>query len=55
MVDSSASHSSRGRPVGAGGSAAAAGHGAMTAEQAMQDYVLVVNACLERRGYLLLR
>ncbi|BBU60872.1 hypothetical protein MSC49_08070 [Methylosinus sp. C49] len=45
----------------AGGSAAeavgsaAAGHGAMTAEQAMQDYVLVVNACLERRGYLLLR
>ncbi|CAN2535237.1 MAG TPA: hypothetical protein VIF40_00770 [Methylosinus sp.] len=45
----------------AGGSAAeavgsaAAGQGAMSADQAMQDYVLVVNACLERRGYLLLR
>lgn len=45
----------------AGGSAAeavgsaAAGQGAATAEQAMQDYFLVVNACLERRGYLLLR
>lgn len=34
---------------------AAAEQGAATAEQAMNDYVLVINSCLARRGYVLLR
>jgi hypothetical protein len=45
----------------AGGSAASAtgdaanAQGTATASNAMQDYVLVVNSCLARRGYVLLR
>lgn len=35
--------------------AATGAEGAAAAGQATQDYALVINACLQRRGYLLLR
>lgn len=35
--------------------AAAGAQGAAVADQATQDYILVINACLARRGYVLLR
>jgi hypothetical protein len=35
--------------------AAAGAEGAAAAGQATQDYILVINACLQRRGYVLLR
>jgi hypothetical protein len=35
--------------------AAAGADGAAAADQATQDYILVINSCLARRGYVLLR
>lgn len=43
-----------GAAIGASGAAQSA-QGAAAADAAAQDYVLVVNRCLERRGYVLLR
>jgi hypothetical protein len=43
-----------GGAIGASGAAQSA-EGAAAAGAATQDYALVVNRCLERRGYVLLR